>query len=67
MDVAEVDEVGIGDSGNCEDETVGRSPYKNLNKATGYLIPDARQAFIQLKQAFTKALILQHFNLKCHI
>ena len=27
-----------------------------------YLIPDAKRAFDQLRQAFTKAPILQHFN-----
>ena len=42
LDVAEVDEVGVGGSGDCEDETVGRLPSKNSNGATGYLTPDAR-------------------------
>ena len=61
--MAESDEVGSGSNGNCEDGTVERPPCsKNLNRATGYLTPDARQAFIQLRQAFTKALILQHFD-----
>ena len=46
MDVAEVDKVGIGDSGDCEDEIIQKLPSKNLNKTTGYLILDARQAFI---------------------
>ena len=32
-----------------------------------FLIPDAREAFNQLRQAFTKAPILQHFDLECHI
>ena len=67
MDVAEVDEVGVGGGGNREDETVGRSPSKNSNRATGYLIPNTRQAFTQLRQTFTKALILRHFDPKCHI
>ena len=38
--------------------------------ATGeptFLTPDAREAFNQLRQAFTKALILRHFDPKCHI
>ena len=64
MDVAEV---GVGSGGDCEDEMVGRSPFKNLNGVTGYLIPNARQAFTQLRQTFTKALILQYFNPECHI
>ena len=67
MDVAEVNKVGVGDGGDCEDETVRRSLSKNLNGATGYLTPDARQAFTQLKQTFTKAPILQHFDSECHI
>ena len=54
---------------NCEDETVKRSllKSKNSNKATGYLTPGVKQAFIQLRQAFTEAPILQHFDPKCHI
>ena len=38
--------------------------------ATGeltFLIPDAREAFNQFRQAFTKAPILQHFDSECHI
>ena len=67
MDVAEVDEVGVGGASDCKHEIVKRSLSKNLNKATGYLIPNAEQAFIQLRQAFTKAPILRHFNVECHI
>ena len=55
--VAEDDEFGsIGDS-DCKEETVGRSPltFKNSNGATGYLTLDAKQAFTQLRQVFTKA------------
>ena len=58
MDVAEVDEVAVGDSGDCKDKTVGRLLFKNLNGATDYLTPDVRQAFTQLRQVFTKAPIL---------
>ena len=67
MDVLEVDEFGIGDGCDGEDETVGRLPSKNLNGATIYLTPDARRAFTQLRQAFTKAPILQHFDPEYHI
>ena len=67
LDVAEVDEVGVGGGGDREDETVGRSPSKNSNGATGYLTPDARRAFTQLRQAFTEAPILRHFDPECHI
>ena len=66
-DVAEVDEVGLDSGGDCKDETVGKSQSKNSNGATDYLIPNARQTLTQLKQAFTKAPILWHFDLKCHI
>ena len=67
IDVAEVDEVGVGGGGDCKDETVERSLSKNLNKAIGYLSPDARRAFTQLRQTFTKAPILWHFDSECHI
>ena len=41
---AEVDNIGYGD---CEDEIVKRLPLtsKNFNRATGYLTPNAKQAF----------------------
>ena len=42
IDVAEVDEVCIGSSGDCKDETVGRLLSKNSNKAISYLTPNAR-------------------------
>ena len=32
-----------------------------------FLTPNARQAFTQLRQAFTKAPILRHFDPECHI
>ena len=67
MDVAEVDKIGVGGDGNCEDETIGRSPFKNLNGATGYLTFNARQAFTQLRQALTEAPILQYFDPECQI
>ena len=64
------EEVEVGSiNDNCADETVKRSPLisKNSNGAIAYLTTGAKQAFTQLRQAFTKALILQHFDLKCHI
>ena len=36
-------------------------------EATGYLTPKAREAFTQLRQAFTKAPILRHFDPECYI
>ena len=67
--VEDVEIGSIGDGDNYEDETVKRSPliFKNLNGATGYLILKARLAFTQLRKAFTKARIFQHFDLECHI
>ena len=58
----------VGSGGDCEDETVERSPRsKNSTGATGYLTPEARLAFTQLRQAFNKAPILRHFDSECHI
>ena len=68
IDMAESDEFGIGSGGDYKDGTVKRSTRsKNLNRAIGYLTSDAGRAFIQLRQAFTKALILWHFDPKCYI
>ena len=64
---AEVDSISSGDDHN--DKTVERSllTSKNSNEATGYLTHGVKQAFTQLRQAFTKAPILQHFDPECHI
>ena len=67
VNVAEDDEVVV-DVDDCKNETGGRSPHsKKINGATTYLTPEVRLAFTQLRKAFTKALIFQHFDLKCHI
>ena len=57
----------MGSDGNYKDEIVERSPLtsNNFNRATGYLTPKARLAFTKLRKAFTKALILRHFDLEC--
>ena len=55
--IAENAKVGSG-NGDCEDEMVKKSLSKNLNRATDYLTLDARQAFTQLRQVFTKPPIL---------
>ena len=68
--MAEDAEVGsIGGGGDCEDETVKRSPLTSKNSvgATGYLTPGAKRAFTQLRQAFIKAAIFQHFDPECHL
>ena len=44
MDVTEIDEVDVG-GGDCKNETVERSSFKNLNKATGYLTLKAMLVF----------------------
>ena len=67
--MAEDVEVVSVDGGDYKDETVKRLllTSKNLNGAMGYLTAKARLAFIQLRKAFTKASIFQHFDLECHI
>ena len=62
---AEVDSISV----DYEDEMVERSPltFKNLNGATDYLILGAKLPFIQLRQAFTKAPIVWHFDSEYHI
>ena len=61
MDIAEYDEVDIvGGDGDCEDKMVKRSLSKNLNRATSYLT-------VEVRLAFTKTLILWHFDLECYI
>ena len=55
IDVAERDEIDtVNCDDNCEDKTVKRSLSKNLNGTTGYLTPEARLAFIELRKVFTK-------------
>ena len=62
---AEISIVG----GGSDIEKVKRSLFtsQNLNGAMRYLIFNAKQALIQLRQAFTKALIFWHFDLKYYI
>ena len=66
VNMAEDAEVGVG-NGDHEDEMVKRSLSKNSSGVISYLTPNARQAFTQLRQAFTKAPILRHFDPKCYI
>ena len=67
IDVVEVDKIGVSNGGDYEDETVGRSLSENLNKAMLYPTSNAKQVFTQMREAFTKAPILWHFDLECHI
>ena len=72
-----VDEVVKGD-GKADDKNLSESK-KTKNAKLGiqmhigateeptFLTPSAREAFNQLRQAFTKAPILQHFDPECHI
>ena len=59
MDIAECNAISIVcGSGDHKDETVEKSPSKNLNGAIGYLTPKARLVFTKLRKAFIKASIL---------
>ena len=61
----------VSSIGGCyyKDETVERwlLTSKNSNSVTGYLIFGAKQAFTQLRKAFTEAPIFRHFDPKYHI
>ena len=54
-----------------DDEAIAGSNISNKksfkSKNPAFLTVNAGQAFTQLRQAFTKALILQHFDPECHI
>ena len=67
--MAEDAEVGSISGGDRKDETVERWLLisKNLKRAIGCLTPDTKQVFTQLRQVFTKAPILHHFDLEYHI
>ena len=71
----ETDEI-VGGGGKADD----RNPSKKLKnakfeiqtyiRAMGepiFLTPNTKEIFNQLRQVFTKALILQYFDLKCYI
>ncbi len=44
-----------------------KANFAKANSGTDFLIPGAKEAFIHLQKAFTKALILRHFDPECHI
>ncbi len=44
-----------------------KSNFAKANFGMGFLTPGAKEAFIHLQKAFTKAPILRHFDQECHI
>ena len=64
-------EVGGNEVDDEVDDKVGKnqkiSKSKKMIGSLDFLIPEAKLAFTKLRQAFLKALILYHFNLKRHI
>ena len=67
INVAEDVKVGVT-GGNREDKIDEKSLHsKNSNRVISYLTPNAKLAFTQLRQAFTKAPISQHFDPKYYI
>ena len=69
---------GEVDGGEVKDDEIGKkvqkmSKFKNLSKSkktvgsSDFLTPGARLVFTKLRQAFFKALILHHFDLKYYI
>ena len=73
----DVDEV-VGGGGKADGKNLSQSK-KSKNVKSGiqtrlgaieepiFLTSDTREAFNQLRQAFTKVTILRHFDLECHI
>ena len=69
-----VDARSVGGSDASKKSTKSKSQIKsrhlgnsNDSEELKFLTSGARKAFNCLKQAFTKALILQYFDPKCHI
>lgn len=46
---------------------VGKANIRSSESGTRFFIPRARLSFAKLRQTFIKALILYHFDAKCHI
>ena len=63
-----IGDIKIGGA-NYSNKIVKRSPTytKSTIGAMGYLIPNTKIVFTQLKKTFTKALIFHHFDPECHI
>ncbi len=65
---------GAGGGGSIKNlSTVAKSAkskkpnFTKANSGTDFLTPGAKEAFIHLQKAFTKALILRHFDPERHI
>ena len=54
-------------SSNYVSYAVSNIVSNSTKNFSNYLIPDAKRAFDQLRQSFTKAPILQQFNLEQYI
>lgn len=66
------DRVGDGDTKNLSNiEKLAKSKKLDFAKPktfkADFLTPGAKEAFIHLRKAFTKASIRHHFDTKCHI
>ncbi len=47
---------------------LSKASFAKVNSSrTDFLTPEAKKAFIYLRKAFIKTLILRHFDIKCHI
>ena len=59
----------VGSSSGNEEKSAKSDFTKPMRRAEkpSFLTPDARQAFTQLRQAFTEAPILRHFDPERHI
>ncbi len=44
-----------------------KANFAKVNSGIDFLTSEAKKAFIHLQKAFTKALILKHFDPECHI
>ena len=55
----------VDDEGVIGDDRLNKKSSKSKNPA--FLSANAKQAFIWLRQAFSKVLILSHFDLERHI
>ena len=64
---------GMDDGGSVRDNKINdrmvnlSNFIKKISAKMGFLIPKASLAFISLKKAFTKSLILYYFDPKRHI